>query len=86
MMTIAPPVVQPSLGLMALMHGVAEQNQKDIRAPGYRVVFPLRFETVCNSGCKPLQEGLGQVPSGHSPIKAALSFHEAQQINTQIHK
>lgn len=32
MITIAPPVVHPSLGLMALMHGVAEQNQKDNRA------------------------------------------------------
>jgi len=34
MITIAPPVVHPSLGLMALMHGVAEQNQKDNRASG----------------------------------------------------
>lgn len=27
-MTMAPPVVQPSLGLMALMHGVAEEGNK----------------------------------------------------------
>lgn len=27
-MTIAPPVVQPSLGLMALIHGVAKQKSK----------------------------------------------------------
>ena len=28
MMTMAPPVVQPSLGLMALMHGVAKKIGK----------------------------------------------------------
>lgn len=27
-MTMAPPVVQPSLGLMALIHGVAAQQRK----------------------------------------------------------
>lgn len=30
MITIAPPVVQPSLGLMALMHGVAVYIEKII--------------------------------------------------------
>lgn len=40
MITIAPPVVQPSLGLIALMHGVAKQSKKDIRASGYGVFFP----------------------------------------------
>lgn len=28
MMTVAPPVVHPSLGLMALMHGVAASENK----------------------------------------------------------
>lgn len=29
MMTVAPPVVQPSLGLMALIHGVAGNKNED---------------------------------------------------------
>lgn len=34
MMTMAPPVVQPSLGLMALMHGVAKKiEKKESRLP-----------------------------------------------------
>ena len=31
MMTVDPPVVQPSLGLIALMHGMAEDGYR----PGY---------------------------------------------------
>lgn len=36
MMTVAPPVVQPSLGLMALMHGVAAhtRQRRQTLAPG----------------------------------------------------
>lgn len=59
MITIAPPVVQPSLGLIALMHGVAKPNKKGITASGYgRGFFPHTqlWETVRNTGCKPLQE------------------------------
>lgn len=31
MITVAPPVVQPSLGLMALMHGVAAHTRQENR-------------------------------------------------------
>lgn len=32
MITVAPPVVQPSLGLMALMHGVAVRTRQRAEA------------------------------------------------------
>lgn len=47
-MTIAPPVVQPSLGLMALIHGVAKQKSKArfTSAVSIQVVQQLRKEDV----------------------------------------
>jgi len=52
MITIAPPVVQPSLGLIALMHGVAKQNKMDVRASGYGV-FPTVLGLFVIVGANP---------------------------------
>jgi len=48
MMTVAPPVVHPSLGLIALMHGVAaypRQREEQIQHLGYNTrarLLPLK--------------------------------------------
>lgn len=46
MMTVAPPVVHPSLGLIALMHGVAaypRQREEQIQHPGFDTLAHVSF-------------------------------------------
>lgn len=47
-MTMAPPVVQPSLGLMALIHGVAEEENQVKVTPSDSVqdVHQLKHDIV----------------------------------------
>ena len=50
MITMAPPVVQPSLGLMALMQGVAKKIEKESQicplvAEVWSLVYGLLFES-----------------------------------------
>lgn len=47
-MTMAPPVVQPSLGLMALMHGVAVEQKK--------IIVTVRVEDGIMNGECPQQD------------------------------
>lgn len=47
MITVAPPVVQPSLGLMALMQGVAErkrEREKDSTQILYNITVTIKEE------------------------------------------
>lgn len=53
MMTVAPPVVHPSLGLIALMHGVAaypRQREEQIQHPGFDTPAHVSFlsDTLLN--------------------------------------
>lgn len=46
MMTMAPPVVQPSLGLMALMHGVAKDRKEKVKSVFWWLKFGVWRLTV----------------------------------------
>lgn len=48
MMTVAPPVVHPSLGLIALMHGVAaypRQREEQVQQLGFSTQAHVSFQT-----------------------------------------
>lgn len=56
MMTVAPPVVHPSLGLIALMHGVAaypRQREEQIQHLGFDSGAPclLHIDTLLHPLC-----------------------------------
>lgn len=82
-MTVAPPVVQPSPGLMALMQGVAAGRQERSQVRGSSQGGHWGLAGSVAAGGPDLQRGPGGVPCGHASSCCAQTC--CQKRPTRVH-
>lgn len=82
MMTVAPPVVQPSLGLMAFMHGVAAYNRTQNKTLSTALLSVHVQKTLTVRIMKPSStQSVNDL--GHVKTKAQLCTSAIKPLSTQ---